>query len=80
MLETDERGVYASSFTENSAASQVGVKERDYIRSINNRSISSNADVGLAMWDKKPGESVQLTVDRGQEAELQVLRFEIRLH
>ena len=57
-------GAVVSGFTENSPAKQAGVGENDTIVSVNGRAVERFEDVKLALWDKLPGDSVLLEVER----------------
>lgn len=51
-----------SAFTANSAAEAVGVKVGDRIAAVNTRTVRQFTDIKLELWNKKPGDAVDLTV------------------
>jgi uncharacterized iron-regulated protein len=48
----------------NGAAEKAGIRRGDVMASVNGEPVKSTADVHLALWDKKPGERVQVSVRR----------------
>jgi uncharacterized iron-regulated protein len=44
------------------AAARAGLKKGDTLVTINDQSIASPADVHLALWDKKPGDTVRIKI------------------
>lgn len=57
-------GVYLDKITENSAADQAGLKEGDVVIAINDNAIKTNADLLGNIAGYRPGEVVDITVDR----------------
>ena len=51
-------------FTQNSGAEEAGIKKGDSIRRIDEQSISSYADIRIALLDKTAGERVKVEVER----------------
>jgi membrane-associated protease RseP (regulator of RpoE activity) len=60
-------GVKINGFTENSNAGKAGLKEGDIIKRINNVKIAKFSDLTGQLAAKRPGESVNVTVDRDGE-------------
>lgn len=79
LLDESERGIYALSFTQNSAAEQAGVLPGDFLRSINASTIREFIDIKLALWDANPGETVDLSVERRTAESNEVLEFRFTL-
>jgi uncharacterized iron-regulated protein len=46
------------------AAARAGLKKGDTLVTINDQSIGNTADVHLALWDKKPGDTVRIKIRR----------------
>jgi uncharacterized iron-regulated protein len=46
------------------AAARAGLKKGDTLVTINDQSIDNAADVHLALWDKKPGDTVRIKIHR----------------
>lgn len=80
LLDESERGIYALSFTENSAAEKAGMLPGDFIRSINSSTIKEYADIKLTLWDANPGEIAVVTVERHTADSSKVLEFRLLLH
>lgn len=80
LLDESERGIYALSFTENSAAEKAGMLPGDFIRSINSSTIKEYADIKLTLWDANPGEIAVVTVERPTADSSKVLEFRLLLH
>ena len=65
MVINDESGVLeVLSCKRDSPCELHGIKSGDVIATINTEPVSSVADLRLIMWDKKPGDSVTLTLQR----------------
>lgn len=79
LLDESERGIYAVSLTEDSAAEKAGVLAGDFLRSINSFRIRKFSDIKLALWDAKPGEITVLTVERRTVDTDEVLEFRLKL-
>jgi uncharacterized iron-regulated protein len=52
------------SLTPNGAAAKAGLKPGDILTDIDGQPVKSVADMHLALWDKKPGDRVRVTVRR----------------
>ncbi len=65
-LEEDETkdGVIVASCLPDSACNKVGMKAGDQILMINEQKITKLADLRVMMWDKMPGEDINLTIRR----------------
>ena len=48
------------------AAARAGIKRGDALIEVNGQAIKTIADVRLALWDKKPGDRVRVSVRRGR--------------
>ncbi len=79
LLDESERGIYALSFTPDSAAEKAGVLPGDFLRTINASTIREYADIKLALWDANKGETVKLTVERRTADSNDVLEFRLTL-
>jgi uncharacterized iron-regulated protein len=64
MLDERDGGVYIRGFSGGSPAEQAGAREGDRITSINGSSIEHFADVKIAMIDQRPGNEVELGLQR----------------
>lgn len=64
LMEDGEDGVIVERFTSNSAGQDAGMKKRDRILAIDDQPVTMSSDVGAAMWDRRPGESLTVTVRR----------------
>ncbi len=79
MLDADEKGVLAQSINEGSAAQKAGILANDYIRRINGVSITSFEQLRLSMWNRVPGETIVLAIERDSESGSQSLEFNVTL-
>ncbi|NVK05344.1 MAG: Do family serine endopeptidase [Flavobacteriia bacterium] len=61
-------GVYIADVVEGSAAQDAGLERGDIITRINNRTVSRTSELLEVVGSKRPGDDVQLTVDRDGEA------------
>lgn len=61
------------------ASQAVGLKPGDVLISIEHQPIGSNADVKLALWDKKPGDIVHVELRRKRFFGNSQLSFEVKL-
>jgi uncharacterized iron-regulated protein len=72
--------VYVTEFTPGSASQESGIKVGDHILALNNEKVANMTELKAMMFDKKPGDRVQLEVLRndvlGSKKEL---RFEVTL-
>lgn len=57
-------GVYIDKITENSAAENAGLKAGDVVIAINDNTVKTNADLLGMIAGFRPGETIQMTVDR----------------
>jgi S1-C subfamily serine protease len=64
MLDTSGDRLVVSGLTEDSAAKDVGILERDQIVELNGKPIASLADLKLELMDKRPGDVVSVEVER----------------
>ena len=64
MLDERDGGVYIRGFSGGSPAEQAGAREGDRITSINGGSIEHFADVKIAMIDQRPGNEIELGLQR----------------
>jgi len=64
MLDTSGDRLVVSGLTEDSAAEDVGILERDQIVELNGKPIASLADLKLELIDKRPGDLVSVKVER----------------
>jgi len=63
-LEQKDQSVAAVGFSDESSGKQAGIKKGDRFDRINGRKIREIADIRLAMWNRKPGDVVDVTVLR----------------
>ena len=63
-------------FADDSPAARAGMRRDDVIVEIDGRVIDRFEDVRLALWDKSPGDVVQLAVRRGGDERVE-LSFEL---
>jgi serine protease Do len=59
------QGVYVSSVTNGSAAKEAGLKEGDYITSINDVEVSSSSEMVEQIANYRPGDKISITYTRG---------------
>ena len=63
-MQAAKDGVGIESFTEKSAAKEAGAQVGDVIVALDSHPVREIADIRLAIWDKVPGDPVQLRVRR----------------
>ncbi len=63
-LDEKDQYVEAVGFSDDSSGKQAGIKKGDRFDHINGRKIGEIADIRLALWDKQPGDVVDVTVLR----------------
>jgi len=63
-LEDGGKHVSISACDADSACADAGIKSGDRITAINNNSINSIADLRLALWDKQPGDIINMDILR----------------
>ncbi|HEY6343383.1 MAG TPA: ChaN family lipoprotein [Bryobacteraceae bacterium] len=65
---TDKEGeCRVASLSPQGGAEKAGIKRGDVLLQVNGQPIKSVADVHLALWEKKPGEHVEVLVRRGHD-------------
>jgi uncharacterized iron-regulated protein len=64
LLLPDKKGLKVDSCTRDSACAAAGIKRGDRVLSIDEIPVNDLSDVSAVMWDKKPGETVTLSVRR----------------
>ncbi|UCE88943.1 MAG: ChaN family lipoprotein [Pseudomonadota bacterium] len=64
LLKSDDSGVSVGELGKNSAAQEAGIRAGDVILALNDVAIAGNADVRIAMWDKRPGDTVTVKMRR----------------
>ncbi|MCZ7598066.1 MAG: PDZ domain-containing protein [Gammaproteobacteria bacterium] len=69
-------GAVVDGFADDSPAARAGMRPGDAIVEIDGRVIGRFEDVRLALWDKRPGDSVRLVVRRGGDERVE-LSFEL---
>lgn len=81
LLEDGERGVVVTGFAEGSAGEAAGLRQGDVIAALEGAPVARFADVKVALWDKRPGDVVQVQVERERwlrDAESREFRVELR--
>lgn len=74
-------GVHIAAFAEESAARAAGLREKDQIVAVDDRPVTSIAEVKAMLWDKSPGDRVRVTVSRGFfDPSEQQFEVELRAH
>jgi uncharacterized iron-regulated protein len=80
LLGGDDDTLQVDACLSDSPCETVGLKRGDRFISINGDPVSSRTDLRLAMWDKKPGETVTLRIQRSNWLKgPQQLSYEIKL-
>ena len=64
VLENKNNRVTITSCAKDSACSAAGIKVRDRITAINSEPVKDMADVRLALWDKQPGDTIKIDIER----------------
>jgi uncharacterized iron-regulated protein len=64
LLEPAKKGMRIGSFSTNSGAEKAGLAKGDRIVSVGARPVRRISDIRLALWNKKPGDKVKVTVIR----------------
>ena len=75
VLEEQNQKVRITGFAKDSAAEKAGLKAEDTLMSLDDSPVSSVEDVRLALFYKRPGETMRVKVRRGDEG----LEFNVRL-
>lgn len=80
VLDTADDRVTISSFSTGGASEGSGMREGDHILALDGAAVSDISDVRLAMWDKRPGDTVQVRIERpGAPADQPALSFDVTL-
>lgn len=64
LLDTSEQGVFVKDFVGESPAWEAGMRTKDRIVSIDGKPVQTYLDVKLAMFDKRPRDSVEVVIGR----------------
>ncbi len=64
MIDSDDEGLMVASCSEGSACEEIGLQRGDRLLSIDGIDLAEMADLRVLMWDKRPGDTVTLTVQR----------------
>ena len=75
VLAEQNQGVRITGFAQDSVAEKAGLKIEDRLMSLDDSPVSSLEDVRLALFYKRPGETIKVKVRRDQEE----LEFDVRL-
>jgi S1-C subfamily serine protease len=75
VLAEQNQGVRITGFAQDSVAEKAGLKIEDRLMSLDDSPVSSLEDVRLALFYKRPGETIKVKVRRDQEE----LEFGVRL-
>ena len=81
LLEPTKEGMKIGSFSTNSGAEKAGLAKGDRIVSVDARSVRKISDIRLALWNKRPGDNVRVTVIReasNKEAVKQVFKVMLK--
>jgi len=80
VLANTDDGVRARAFSPGSAAAAAGIKRGDRILALDGVPVAENADIKVALWDKRPGDTVAVEVRRRRWLRADAtLAFEIEL-
>lgn len=71
-------GVYVHALGHNSAAGDAGMTAGDRITQLQGQPINTVADIGLLMWQSKPGDEITIAALRGQDKP-EVMNFRVVL-
>ncbi|MBA1149522.1 ChaN family lipoprotein [Ectothiorhodospiraceae bacterium WFHF3C12] len=77
-LATTDSGITVESLADGGAAAAADIPEGAVLISVNNRTVSSVADVKLALYGRAPGETVQLTYRPAASEPIQTRRLRLR--
>jgi uncharacterized iron-regulated protein len=82
IIETTDAGVVVQAVADNSGARAAGVKVGDRILAVGERPVERFDDVKIVLWDKPPGETVMVRVQRpsGEAGAPETLDLPVRLH
>jgi hypothetical protein len=64
LLENDQDQVTISTCFEDGPCKAVGIKAGDRITAIDNKAINNTADLQMALWDKRPGDTINIDTVR----------------
>jgi len=64
LLGDDKDQVNITAVFENGASAAVGIKTGDHITAIDNHTINNVTDLRLALWDKQPGDTINVDTVR----------------
>ena len=78
-MEDAEGGARIVSFGPGSAAKDGGLEANDVLTTVDGERVASAADVRVALWDKKPGDSVAVEVRRRHRRKSADLEFDVVL-
>lgn len=78
-MEGADGGARVVLFAPGSAAEKSGVEKDDVLTAIDGEPVAGVADVRLALWDKKPGDTVSVEVRRRHRRKAQDLAFDVVL-
>lgn len=70
MLDTRDDRVVVSDFSQDSPAKDAGILKQDQIVKLDGEFIASFADLKLTLMDKRPGDSVSVTVERAGSGQM----------
>lgn len=80
LIDTDEAGLKVSSCSAGSACEEIGLQRGDRLLSIDGVGMTAMSDLRVMMWDKLPGDTVTLTVQRERRlARVDLQEHKIRL-
>jgi len=68
-LEETDDGIFVKSFSPNSAAQDTDIKIGDQIVSLGETSVTNMAEIKTVMFDKQPGERMELSIRRPSDDE-----------
>jgi len=69
VLKSVKDRVVAEAFADDSAAREAGVAKGDRLLSVNGRRVKGIADIRIALWDQRPGDTVSIRVGRATGGE-----------
>ncbi len=78
MIESTAGGVVIRSVAEGSGAGAAGLVAGDRLLAVAGRSVETFDDVKIALWDKRPGETVRVRAERAGEDRILERRVELR--
>ncbi len=73
MLADSKHGVIAKEVVPESAAAESGVERGDLIMAIDGQKVSTSAEVRVLLLDRKPGDQIQLSIQRKRELLLELV-------